>query len=108
MRVKEIPVVSYATTEVKTYDIVKRVIDLNGHKKIVMDLVERVDDPNKDYDAEDFSLQSLLDAGAVDLLKPVGSIAPDVLDAIDSTTKGLDSIVTELMNEPVEESSVVE
>lgn len=63
----------------KTYDPVIKIV--NGRK--VQLFVERTKDLNEGLTYSDFSIQSLLDADAIDLLQPLSPISRDRLAAAD-------------------------
>lgn len=63
----------------KTFDQEYKVI--NGKKVVVYK--ERVKDPNEGLKASDFELNALIDADAVDLLQPVGTLQRDYLTVAD-------------------------
>lgn len=96
MRTKLFPQVKYEATPVPTYDIKRVVIESNGQKKTVLQRVLRTTDPNEQYDAEDFSLQSLLDSGATDLLREIGPLSPDEFTATDAINAAATSIESQL------------
>lgn len=64
---------------VKTYDPVVKIVD--GRK--VQLFVERTKDLNEGLTYNDFSLQSILDADAIDLLQPLSPISRSQLVAAD-------------------------
>lgn len=87
-------------TSVKTYDLVRE-----GSKVIYK---ERTDDLNKGLSFTDFSVQSLLDADAVDLLQPVAPISRDNLSVADIANAAANSIGSIADNVNVEPSKTDE
>lgn len=81
-------------SSVKTFDPIVEKID--GKK--VITYKERVGDPNEGLTYTDFSVSSLLDADAIDLLQPTAPISRDALFAAD---------VAEVAGSTISNSSVV-
>lgn len=80
---------TFPTKEVaKTYDPVIQVVD--GRK--VQLFVERTKDPNEGLSYTDFSIQSLLDADAIDLLQPLSPISRSQLAAADIASAAASAI----------------
>lgn len=74
--------------KVKTYD--PTIEKTDSGKKIV--LKERVKDLNEGLSYTDFSLQSLIDADAIDLLQPTSPVQRGQLDAADIANTAANSI----------------
>lgn len=87
----------------KTYDPVIK--EVNGRK--VQLFVERTEDLNKGLSYSDFSVQSLLDADAIDLLQPLSPISRSQLAAADIANSAATAIGNFADSvKPVDNSSV--
>lgn len=80
--------ISFYKDSYPTFDPVLTKVD----RSPVISYVERVEDPNKGLSYSDFSLQSLIDADAIDLLNPVSPISRDSLFAADLANSALGNI----------------
>lgn len=87
---------------VKTYDPVVK--EVNGRK--VQLFIERTKDLNEGLKYTDFSLQSLMDADAIDLLQPLSPLSRNTLDALDIAGVALGHISADL--DAVSDNSNVE
>lgn len=80
---------TFPTKEVcKTFDPVIKIV--NGRK--VQLFIERTKDLNEGLTYLDFSIQSLLDADAIDLLQPLSPISRDRLAAADIANSAASAI----------------
>lgn len=89
---------------VKTYDPVVKIV--NGRK--VQLFVERTKDLNEGLSYNDFSIQSLLDADAIDLLQPLSPISRSQLVAADIANSAASNIGSYLDSVNVEPSNTEE
>lgn len=83
---------------VATYDAVVK--EVNGVKMQMF--VPRTEDPNEGLSYTDFSLKSLIDADALDLLNPIAPLSRTPLYAADIASIAANNIGTVLDNVKVE------
>ena len=89
---------------VKTYDPVVKIV--NGRK--VQLFVERTKDLNEGLSYNDFSIQSLLDADAIDLLQPLSPISRSQLATADIANSAATAIGNYTDNLSVESAKTEE
>lgn len=72
--------------DVPTIDEVIEPIVENGSVRKVITKQIRVENPNKDYHAEDFEISTILASGNTDLLKKVPLVSVSDMAAVDATS----------------------